>query len=259
MFPNYWIHDMCKIQLYHKFASASLECKQLVAEQIGEFAKNYGMKFDEAEKIAASDEMFVGPFIEAQTKKQYEGLLIKKGTIVKKIKGKLTFTSTELDVTDPCYTEDTWCRITVPIEPGTYNYEVRLSYQGDWGIRVKAIRIFKEGSKGLRLSKYYTGNKEDNPTGEVGVDSGMAGFFEKKPDYDRDGEVDEWHILCNYEKKHNLYADEDNYPLVVEGHKDTPVRCEGIYSTSGYGDGTYYVKTLVDEDKKVCGYELKFC
>lgn len=250
-----WVNDMCNIQHYYRLADCSSEMKEIAAHEINKFAKKYRLESQDAEYIARCTDYTVCRFIDKQVKLQYAELLPKEGTIIKKIKGKLTFTATELDVTDPCYEKDTWCRITVPIEPGIYNYEVRISWEGDWGKRVKAIRIYKENSTGIKLGKFINAHKEDNPHSEVGVDSGFAGFFENKPDYAKDGDNNDWKNLWDWECKNNL---NDDYPRIIKGHKNTPVKCEAIYSTSGFGDGSYFVRELINTNKEVCGYELKF-
>jgi hypothetical protein len=56
--------------------------------------------------------------------------------------------------------------------------------------------------------------------GEIGVDAGLAGFFNDKPDYTDD----EWSEFCDSIRNGNAW-----------------IRDEGFFSSSGYGDGCYPV------------------
>ena len=119
---------------------------------------------------------------------------------------------TKVDITDPCYNKDVWCRMTTDCEPGEYKGYVEMSDEGDWGMRVSSVSIFK-GNK-------IWGIEEMEYIGNIGVDAGLAGFFNNKPDFSDK----EWYDLCNkVENGHawNLY--------------------NGIFSYSGYGDGGYNV------------------
>lgn len=125
--------------------------------------------------------------------------------------GKKTFPN-KIDITDPCYTRNVWCRINeVPITAGEYECYVKEKSDketGGWGKRVAKIGIRRE--------------KADNYTkiGYIGVDAGLAGFFFDKPDYTDD----QWDELCNM--VHNGNAWMVDY---------------GFFSESGYGDGSYDV------------------
>lgn len=119
---------------------------------------------------------------------------------------------TTVDITDPCYDKDVWCRMTVNCEPGTYKGYVEMFDEGKWGQRVATISIFK-GEK-------IWGIEEMELIGNIGVDAGLAGFFNNKPDFNDD----KWNEFCdkiNEGNAWNLY--------------------NGIFSLSGYGDGSYNV------------------
>ena len=89
----------------------------------------------------------------------------------KKTIGKLSFGPT-VDITDPCYDRDVWCRMNkVSIKQGSYTCVV-WSEDG----RVGIIGIYLDG-KIPKQSAMKT-------IGEIGVDAGLAGFFFDKPDYD---------------------------------------------------------------------------
>ena len=119
---------------------------------------------------------------------------------------------TKVDITDPCYDKGTWCRMTTDCEPGTYKGYIEMSDEGKWGMRVATISIFK-GDK-------MWGIEEMEHIGNIGVDAGLAGFFNDKPDFNDE----EWSELCDkiyVGNVWNLY--------------------NGIFSSSGFGDGFYNV------------------
>ena len=251
---NPFISDMCRLQMYTRLADINEECKAMAYDKVEQFAQKYNITSAAARLIAMCDPEEVSKFLEGRMKDQYKYAFVKYGTVIKKIRGELTFTATELDVTDPCYETGVWCRIKVPIVPGVYNYEAQIAYT-DWGCRVKALRIMQKNAGFSRLTygKYIDG--------EVGVDAGLAGFFENKPDYDktRDSDDREWSKICHHIDEAGLAKDVGpGVTDVVEAHKDNPFGCEGICTSSGYGDGGYYVRQLLNKEKQVCGYELRF-
>lgn len=118
----------------------------------------------------------------------------------------------KVDITDPCYDKDVLCRMTVDCEPGEYTGYVDIVDEEEWGKRVNAISIFKNDEN--------RGFEDMERIGTIGVDAGMAGFFNNKPDFDDK----EWSDFCN-----KTYDGEAwNF-------------CNGIFSQSGYGDGEYEV------------------
>ena len=155
--------------------------------------------------------------------------------------GKIRFTSNKLDVTDPCYDKDVCCRMTVDIEPGVYDYEI-ITKTTDWGNRCRYISIIREGAGPTRRGLSI---------GTIGVDAGLAGFFENKPDYDDNT----WYKICDY-----LYENHDSGPRILATDKDNKslLGCECVFCSSGYGDGSYDVRTLLDAKNVIVGYEIKF-
>lgn len=156
-------------------------------------------------------------------------MIIKKGTVV--------FESTKLDVTDPGYDKNVWCRMTVDIIPGEYIYKAYIRKIGDSGRRVTQLSIINVSVKSrARLGKCV---------GEIGVDAGLAGFFENKPDYD----FDEWRKICEML---------DDNSFVYEAKKENDFHCNGVFSSSGLGDGEYPVYELLDWKDNRCGYTILF-
>ena len=118
----------------------------------------------------------------------------------------------KIDITDPCYNKDVWCRINnFPITAGVYEcYTVEADNDetGGWGTRIARIGIRKD----------IADNYEEK--GSIGVDAGLAGFFNNTPDSDDEA----WIKICD----------------MVNG-KDVILTENSFFSSSGYGDGMYYV------------------
>ena len=152
-------------------------------------------------------------------------------------KGKVVFETTQLDVTDPGYDKDFWCRIKVDIVPGEYIYKAYIRKIKNNGNRVTQLSIINVSAKSrARIGKLV---------GEIGVDAGLAGFFENKPDYD----FDQWRKICE-----TL----DDNSFVYEAKKDNELKCNGVFSSSGLGDGSYPVYELLDWKDNRCGYTILF-
>lgn len=117
-----------------------------------------------------------------------------------------------VDITDPCYSKSVCCRMTTNCCSGVYKGYIEREEIEDWGTRVTTLSIFL-GDKIWEL-------EEMEPIGTIGVDAGLAGFFNNK----RDFSDKEWSELCS---------------KISEG--DAWVMYDGIFSSSGFGDGMYEV------------------
>lgn len=123
-----------------------------------------------------------------------------------------------IDITDPCYNRDVWCRMNdVKIKGGEYVCWVGVLSNiktNGWGERVGEIGIrFVDAAKDLHYEKIAN----------IGVDAGLAGFFNEKPDYT----TEQWDEICG----------------LVLNHEETRawITDDGFFSSSGYGDGGYNV------------------
>lgn len=140
-----------------------------------------------------------------------------------------------LYVTDPCYDDGTWCQFKTKVKPGVYNiyYSVR-------NYRVAAIKI----THSALVAEERT-DKNVECFHDIGVDSGLCGFFVNKPNYTED----QWINICN-----NL----NPYGYTLEGTiVDSPYKCNGVVASSGYGDGCYTVKFKKKNDE-IYSLELRF-
>ncbi|ERT38314.1 MAG: hypothetical protein Q4F83_07705 [Eubacteriales bacterium] len=88
-----------------------------------------------------------------------------------------------VDITDPCYDRDTWCRMNdVKIKEGQYTCMVW--YQTDRGeCDGKPYSYRLVGIIGIYLNGVIPAQKSMKEIGCIGVDAGLAGFFHNKPDY----------------------------------------------------------------------------
>ena len=138
----------------------------------------------------------------------------------------------KIDITDPCYDKDTWCRINnYKVVPGTYNCNYTEIDAGNWGKRISLLEIFNKD--------YKKKNTHKQSIGYIGVDAGLAGFFNNKKDYDDK----EWHEFCKQLKdpKVNVWGIEN-----------------GFFSASGYGDGEYEVFAYQTAVGETVGLQIRF-
>lgn len=150
-------------------------------------------------------------------------------------------------VTDPCYTEPTWCQIKLKdVKPGYYNVFCKSHDCGDWGVRQSMLMAIREDFVGKRL-------KWEAHPGEVGVDSGQAGIFSYSS-YRNDSIVDEiplgdgdisffgtspWKDMVDprgEDAGEKWYRHICSYTL---GEKGWGSYDRGVVSRSGIGDGSY--------------------
>lgn len=141
-----------------------------------------------------------------------------------------------VDITDPCYDKDTWCRINGlkiaegEYECGVYYRQTLLTLYGKtetWD-EVACIGIYLGGVEKTGSICNALENSGEFPAdwsliGEIGVDAGLAGFFHNKPDYSNE----EWTTFCDR----------------LKGKDDTWITEDGFFSKSGGGDGCYVVFT----------------
>ena len=158
-----------------------------------------------------------------------------------------------VDVTDPCYDKDVWCRATLQdIVPGKYKCEAIIADEGKWGKRVSKARIvLDDGSDLAKIAKKRAERaRQYEHVANIGVDAGLAGFFANKPDFDDD----QWDELCEWMFEGDI--SEKNYYI-----KRFDNNTDGFWTSSGYGDGSYDVFAIyenVDNSPKVVALEIRF-
>ena len=159
--------------------------------------------------------------------------------------GTIEFSGNEIDITDPCYDKDVFCRARRKILPGRYDCYVETGKIDGYRIVCTLTILTKSvdlGDKTLRARK----------EGYIGVDAGVAGFFENKPDYDDS----DWNKICSYIYPKTA-ASGTAHPDIWLVDESTPLKCRGFFSQSGYGDGMYAFYQLTSGGK-FAGYKIKF-
>ena len=157
--------------------------------------------------------------------------------------GKINF-GQHVDITDPRY-DSTYWRLIVDaapgindfqIEPGEYSCFVSYKDEGLYGTRVEAIAIAKK-------KKHLIGAGKLELAGFIGVDSRMAGFFERKPDFTIEESYEFYDLTAGKQKV--FYSPDGEY------------LCKGFFSTSG--DGEYPFYKHMNEEGVPNALLLKFC
>jgi len=141
--------------------------------------------------------------------------------------GQIPIPEGRVDITDPCYDAKTWCRINrFPIIPGVY--DCYIDHYKDDPESIKSCTI--------RHSQIIDDDLESIKIGHIGVDTGQAGFFVDKPDFDKDT----WNQLCD----ELLGKTPNNLIKTIVGHDAYITDFSGkscFWTTSGFGDGEYDV------------------
>lgn len=141
-----------------------------------------------------------------------------------------------VDITDPCYNKDVWCRMNdVRIKEGEYTCIAWYhTDKGEYNGKPYAYKMV--GIIGIYLKGKIPRQKAMKEIGSIGVDAGLAGFFHNKPDYDDDA----WSAFCDRVHQGNVWMTED-----------------GFYSSSGYGDGCYGVYAK-KQNGEIVALEIRF-
>lgn len=160
--------------------------------------------------------------------------------------GQIGLWSGKVDVTDPCYDKDSWCRTVFEVTPGEYSCFAGVGEYKDTGKRVWIATILHADEVFDWPSDLKDSDWEY--VDSIGVDAGLAGFFEDKPDFNDD----EWQELCNWmqDKTNSKVEGADAYIK----HFATG---DGFWTESGFGDGEYEVYA-VKRDDKIIALEIRF-
>lgn len=163
--------------------------------------------------------------------------------LTRKHVGQLDIANGFVDITDPCYDKDVWCRMNqVELMPGLYDCFIYAGALEDWGNRNWICQIaYSEDVETARMIS------EDlwEEIGEIGVDAGLAGFFADKPDYSQK----EWIVVCDW-----MFGDGPHNP---EGIPNVYLTRDGFWSESGCGDGDYEV-FAIRYNGRITALEIRF-
>lgn len=149
-------------------------------------------------------------------------------------------------VSDPCYEIGVWCQgIIENVKSGRYNCYVDDGDAGTWGGRT--YRLLAVHSDYDVYNNVYC---DDHLKFDVGVDSGTCGIFDfeyYKSNHNELGEnnidQDTWYDINVFEECENGYNICDE---------------KGVWSQSGYGDGSYNCYVQRDKDGNVVAIEIIF-
>lgn len=161
----------------------------------------------------------------------------------------------KLDITDPCYDANVWCRMTIDVLPGDYNCYAFRGTDPDWGNEVWILQI----ARCIEADWDVTHNDNINfnaleEIGEIGVDAGLAGFFSHKPDYDGNT----WTKFCDGLKNGNELVELTSDEFVFTTPADNDGIVSGFWSYSGCGDGAYPVYAHKDTNGNIDLVEIRF-
>jgi len=162
--------------------------------------------------------------------------------------GEFNIESGTVLVTDPCYTLDTWfLAIIEGVAKGKWEAYVAKANCGEWGIRNAELMVHHVDF--LNMGSEFLESLEWEIIDDIiGVDSGQAGFFDKK--YYQD--IDSVEYIPNKTKYWTkFYETDDWYYQCCEltlGEKQCGVIPYGVVSASGFGDGTYDAFIAVHPD-----------
>lgn len=171
-------------------------------------------------------------------------------------------TSGKMVCSDPCYSTDTWCMGVIEnVKNGKWEAGIEMSDEGSWGDRVAYLWVFNLDAVIENPSIKHdveTFNGHPLPF-SFGVDSGQFGFFDFAH-YRNDESVKD---LPKYEFGDNFdreagdewYRAVCNLTLGVESFGVLPF---GAVSSSGYGDGSYEVRGVKDNNGEYVGFCVEF-
>lgn len=163
----------------------------------------------------------------------------------------------KVHISDPCYDTDVWCRMVVDnVLPGFYYTYIDLMHAGVWGERVQRVVVFHESlaPADLEMTKHL---------GDIGVDSGQAGFFSDES-YRNDAMAEiietppgDWTGLPFMEGPGDKWYDK-MCAFTINGNENWGAYTEGVVSSSGFGDGSYPVYAQLDEQGNIVAMEIEF-
>lgn len=167
--------------------------------------------------------------------------------------GTFEVNSGAIRVSDPCYGTDVWCQGVVEnVLNGKWKVEVIKSDEGSWGIRCKEIVAHHES-----ITYFQLQNWKPNHEIHVGVDSGQAGFYDRDS-YRKDRLItEEPTFTAGHEGDGDLWYDAC-CELTLSEESAGIIAGTGVVSSSGYGDGSYPLFQITNEEGHVVALRLEF-
>lgn len=164
-------------------------------------------------------------------------------------KGELSIPSGKIDITDPCYDKDVWCRINdKEIVPGEYDCNI-IMLDGEeveeYGERVAAMVIRHKDADPATAHDFVNLHL----LGEVSVDAGLMSISEAGTKQDYNDE--EWDKIGSM--LFRLERETGEMAFVTKDftlNKEEDARKAQFWSSSGLGDGSYDVLGFNSHDPK---------
>jgi hypothetical protein len=169
---------------------------------------------------------------------------------------KFLVSSGKMVISDPCYTIPTWCQGVIEnVKNGVWVADVEKVQT--WGERVSVLFAHHEDNT-IELDRLLNGYGQQLPF-TFGVDSGQLGFFDFDH-YRKDGSVvdlpkydfgDDYDVTDGdvwYRAVCNITLDSEQWGVLPFG----------VVSSSGYGDGSYRVFGVTDEQTDYVGFIVIF-
>jgi hypothetical protein len=168
-------------------------------------------------------------------------------------------TSGKMVCSDPCYEIPTWCQgIIENVKNGKWGAGITTSDEGSWGERVSHLWVYNleaAVNNPYLVREIETFNGHELPF-SGGVDSGQFGFFDFT--HYRNDESAKNLEKCDFGKNWDAKEGDTWYRAVSNltlGGEQWGVLPFGTVSSSGYGDGSYMVKGIKDDN----GQYIAFC
>ena len=179
--------------------------------------------------------------------------------VADKFVGSINFADGIADITDPCYESDVWCAIFgKKIKAGEYSAYITVVDFPNMATIENAMEAgrfkakigdkVKLNDKRIMYVKIVHKDFVDADkrwhliSSSIGVDAGLCGFYNHKPDFTAD---DDWMKFCD-----SLNHLKDTYCVC-------DVRSYGITVSSGFGDGVYRLYAQKDKGE-IVALELRF-
>lgn len=166
--------------------------------------------------------------------------------------GNIVFKEGTLSATDPCYDRSVAWRIdSIPIVPGEYECSVMRECDRDGNVsymqrkRVKSLRIQLNDQE---TADKIDANKSWRSIGVIGTDTGMAGFFQNKPDV----------VGKKWFKMHDALGKAGAFINGYAFYKDETKNANGIVGVALKGDGEYEVFVIRNKQHRVTALEIRF-
>lgn len=155
--------------------------------------------------------------------------------------GTITITNGVIDATDPRSNNLNTGRVNdIKICNGDYEcYAVYETREPNHVARCRLVLDDKKTMKKVQKDMFW---REYSPN--VGVDSGIAGFFVNKPDFDDE----EWNKFCDD-------FDDNSHKFIYENSSGNSF---GFCTESGYGNGIYSVGAIRNDEGEITALEIRF-